>query len=78
VTRGAIPAFADIVYRSTFSYDPAADDLRLWVSGAQFDRKWIWSTLLIRKHRASLLDKTAVDGAPLAFPPPAAELVDWP
>ena len=78
VTRGAIPAFADIVYRSTFSYDPVADDLRLWVSGARFDRKWIWSTFLIRKHRASLLDKTAADGRPLAFPPPAAELVDWP
>jgi len=78
VTRGAIPAFADIVYRSTFSYDPVADDLRLWVSGARFDRKWIWSTFLIRKHRAPLLDKTAVDGTPMAFPPPAAELVDWP
>jgi len=75
---GSCTTPADIVYRSTFSYDPVADDLRLWVSGARFDRKWIWSTFLIRKHRASLLDKTAVDGTPLAFPPPAAELVDWP
>ena len=78
VTRGQIPGFADIVYRSTFSYDPAADDLRLWVSGARFDRRWIWSTFLIRKHRASLLDKLAAGEEPLSFPPAAAELVDWP
>jgi hypothetical protein len=77
VTRGDIPAFQDIVYRSTFAYDPAADDLRLWVSGARFDRRWIWATFLIRKHRLSLLDKTAA-GSPMVFPPPAAELVDWP
>ena len=78
VTRGQIPAFEDIVYRSTFAYDPAADDLRLWVSGARFDRRWIWSTFLIRKHRASLLDKLAAGEEPFTFPPPAAELVDWP
>jgi hypothetical protein len=78
VTRGQIPAFEDIVYRSTFAYDPAADDLRLWVSGARFDRRWIWSTFLIRKHRASLLDKLAAGEVPFTFPPPAAELVDWP
>lgn len=78
VARGDIPAFKDIVYRSAFAYDPAADDLRLWVSGARFDRKWTWTTYLVRKHRGSLLDKTAAGAAPLVFPPPAAELVDWP
>ena len=60
VAKGVHPAFQDIVYRSTFAYDPVEDDLRLWISGARFDRsKWIWSTLLIRKHRPSLFDKVA-------------------
>lgn len=78
VAKGAHPALQDIVYRSTFAYDPLEDDLRLWVSGARFERsRWTWSTLLIRRHRASLFDNLAA-GAPLAFDPPPAELVDWP
>jgi hypothetical protein len=78
VVKGAHAAFQDIVYRSTFAYDPVEDDLRLWVSGARFDRKWIWSTLLIRRHRPALFDKLAGDSSPLVFDPPPVELVDWP
>lgn len=79
VAKGADPALQDIVYRSTFSYDPAEDDLRLWVSGARFERsRWTWSTLLIRKHRPSLFDKLHADLPAPVFPAPPAELVDWP
>ena len=79
VAKGEHPAFKDIVYRSTFSYDPAADDLRLWVSGARYEEsRWTWSTFLIRKHRTGLFNPLASDKAPLVFEPPPVELVDWP
>jgi hypothetical protein len=79
VAKGEHPAIQDIVYRSTFAYDPGADDLRLWVSGARYETsRWTWSTLLIRKHRSSLLSPLAADESPRVFHPPPVELVDWP
>ncbi|HEV7388330.1 MAG TPA: hypothetical protein VGN73_06955 [Gemmatimonadaceae bacterium] len=35
--RGAIPAFADIVYRASLLYDATSDVVTLWYSGARFD-----------------------------------------
>ncbi len=44
LAKGSIPAFADVVYRSTFSYDPVSDDIIFWYSGARYDgREYVWS-----------------------------------
>jgi len=37
LVRGAIPAFADIVYRASLLYDEASDTITLWYSGARFE-----------------------------------------
>ena len=43
LARGAIPAFADIVYRGATYYDPATRILTLWYSGARFENgRYIW------------------------------------
>lgn len=79
VSRGDHPAFKDIVYRATFRFDPARDDVWIWVSGAKFEGgRWTWSTLLTRRERADLLSALRVGAGPLTFRAPAAELVDWP
>ena len=36
LVRGAIPELQDVVYRSTFAYDPVSDAVTLWYSGARF------------------------------------------
>lgn len=56
---GVIPAFKDIVYRSTFSYDPVSDAVNLWISGASFgdDSTFTWSTAAVRKSRLALFDE---------------------
>jgi len=43
LVRGAIPAFADIVYRASLLYDEASDNITLWYSGARFDNgRYTW------------------------------------
>ena len=37
LVKGAIPAFEDIVYRTTFEYEPVSDAITFWFSGARFD-----------------------------------------
>jgi hypothetical protein len=78
VRKGAIPAFQDVVYRSTFRYDAGSDDLWLWISGARFDLdRWTWSTALQRRHGNAALLATPSAGA-LSFEPPPAQLTKWP
>jgi hypothetical protein len=43
LVRGAIPAFADIVYRASLLYDEASDTITLWYSGARFENgRYTW------------------------------------
>lgn len=57
VSRGMDPEIADVVYRATFRYDAATDDLRLWVSGAAgSDGAYVWHTVYGRMKAAPLLD----------------------
>ncbi|HEX6060236.1 MAG TPA: hypothetical protein VFZ11_14600 [Gemmatimonadaceae bacterium] len=79
LARGAIPEFAHIVYRSTFAYDAARDEVTLWYSGARHALgAWTWRAAVQRRTRASLLGSlAATDGSP----PTRAdvpELEDWP
>jgi hypothetical protein len=78
VRKGAIPAFQDVVYRSTFRYDAGSDDLWLWISGARFDfDRWTWSTALQRRHGNASLLATPSWGS-LDFERPPALLTEWP
>jgi hypothetical protein len=59
-----IPEFANIVYRSTFTYDPATDAIDFWYSGARFDgRDYVWSSAYQRRTRPEVF---ATAATPLA------------
>ena len=77
--RATVREFQDIVYRSTFRYDPIRDDVWLWMSGARFGKRgWRWSALQVRRHRADLMATAAWLGPaarPTVSPHP---LIDWP
>jgi hypothetical protein len=80
LAKGAIPAFADVVYRSTFSYDPVSDDIVFWYSGARYDgHAYVWSAAVQRRRRADVFlpSNAAYDPGPLLVPAPAA-LEEWP
>ncbi len=60
LAAGAIPEFTDIVYRSTFAYDSATDNIRFWYSGARFDGTgYVWRTAYQRRTRADVFHSIA-------------------
>ena len=72
--RGAIPEFADVVYRATFAYDAQRDVVSLWHSGARFaNRGYEWHAGFERRPRAELFqDVLRMDvtvAAPSSAPP---------
>jgi hypothetical protein len=78
LVKGAIPAFQDIVYRTTFDYDPLSDAITFWFSGARFDgARYVWSAAVERRHRADVFAPTKALDATVLLPAPAP-LVDWP
>jgi hypothetical protein len=80
LAKGSIPAFADVVYRSTFNYDPVSNDILFWYSGARYDgHAYVWSAAVQRRARGEVLagSKTIYDPGPLLVPPPA-KLEEWP
>jgi hypothetical protein len=53
---GAIDAFRDIVYRSTFTVDPAGERVTFWFSGASFaDRQYVWRAATETRRLGDLL-----------------------
>jgi hypothetical protein len=79
LAKGSTPGFTDVVYRSTFSYDPASDDILFWYSGARYTgSQYVWSAAVQRRSRGDVFrpSKTSEAG-PLLTPAPAP-LVDWP
>jgi hypothetical protein len=55
LAHGAIPELQDVVYRSTFAYDPASDALTIWYSGARYDQgTYVWRSAVQRRLRADL------------------------
>ncbi len=55
LAHGAIPEFDDIVYRSTFAYDPASDIISFWYSGARYETpNYVWRSAFQRRYRASV------------------------
>jgi hypothetical protein len=79
LAKGRIPEFEDIVYRSTFAYDPFTDAVTLWYSGARFEGSaYVWKAAVERRHRAEVFaNLTSIEDGNL-FTPPPAPLIDWP
>jgi len=78
LSRGAAPELRDVVYRSTFAYDAATDDITFWYSGAKYELgEYIWRSVVERRLRrevfATINDATAAapaaPTAPAALPP---------
>jgi hypothetical protein len=56
LSRGAIPEFADIVYRATFAYDRSNDAVTFWYSGARFDgSRFVWSSAVQQRNRIDVV-----------------------
>lgn len=66
---GELKELTDIVYRSTFDYNAATDEVRFWFSGANalglavFD----WRTVLQRMKRSDVFGKITAPKAPVAL-----------
>jgi hypothetical protein len=57
---GAIPEFNEIVYRSTFAYNPKTDKIRFWFSGARWnERGFVWSTAYQKRRRTDVFEAIA-------------------
>ncbi|HEX6106129.1 MAG TPA: hypothetical protein VFZ26_11135, partial [Gemmatimonadales bacterium] len=68
-----IPELSDIVYRSSFVYDPLADAITFWYSGARHvGGKYVWGAAVERRRRAEVFAPTlmAGEGAPSWGEPP--------
>lgn len=79
LSRGAIPEFAHVVYRSTLAYDETLDEVTLWYSGASYALgHWRWSAAVQRRSRAALFGALAsiTDEPPTRARVP--ELEEWP
>jgi hypothetical protein len=61
LARGAIREFEDIVYRSTFAYDPSDDAISLWYSGARYESpNYVWRSAYERRARSAVFDAVAL------------------
>jgi hypothetical protein len=86
LTKGVIPEFADVVYRSSLEYDAARDLATLWYSGARYtNARYVWHIAVQQMSRTALFaivtqtppplsskkDVTpSVPGPPTVAPPP--------
>lgn len=55
--RGAIPEFAEVVYRATFAYDARRDAISIWHSGARFAMRYEWHAAFERLRRSDLIGR---------------------
>jgi hypothetical protein len=56
ISRGAIPEFEDIIYRSTFKYNPANGIMTFWYSGARYvGTRHVWNSAVQRRSRDAVL-----------------------
>jgi hypothetical protein len=80
LTRGTIPSLADIVYRSSFSYEPERDAIVFWFSGARYNgTRYVWGAAVERRRRADVFAPSLVaEDAGLRWGDPPAKLLDGP
>ena len=80
LARGAKDELRDVVYRSSFAYDPSADAVTIWYSGARFDgTNYSWHSAVQRRLRADLFATIRAPArAALAAPSVLPQLRDFP
>ena len=79
LTRGRVPALNDIVYRSTFEYDPESDAVVFWYSGAYHNgTKYIWGAAAERRQRAALFAPAVVGEGSLRWGEAPEQLLEGP
>ena len=80
LARGATDQLRDVVYRSSFIYDPSADAVTLWYSGARFEgTTYSWHSAVQRRLRADLFTTIAAPAkAALTAPTALPQLSDFP
>lgn len=79
LVKGAIPELQDIVYRSTFEYDPLTDAVTFWFSGARWEGgRYRWGAAVERRHRSALAETLQATLDPAMLPPAPAPLEEWP
>lgn len=80
LARGAIDLLRDVVYRSSFAYDPSSDAVTIWYSGARFDGvNYSWHSAVQRRLRADLFATIAAPAkAALTAPTVVPQLRDFP
>lgn len=79
LVKGVIPPLQDIVYRSTFEYEPLSDAVTFWFSGARYEAAgYRWSAAVERRRRGDVFEPTREAFDPSLLPPAPAPLDDWP
>jgi hypothetical protein len=79
LARGEVDELRDVVYRSTFALDAAADRIRFWYSGARYENgAYVWHTVFQERARAEVfatMDEGSTRGTvpSLADVPPLLE-----
>ena len=64
IVADRIPEFRSVVYRSTFAYSAATDQVTFWFSGARVAGKHItWRTAVERRSRSALFGVTSFNVA---------------
>jgi hypothetical protein len=65
LAHGAMPAFEDVVYRSTFEYDATTDAISFWYSGARYESSnYVWRSAYERRARPDVF--AAIQTKPVA------------
>jgi hypothetical protein len=60
LSRGASPELKDVVYRSTFAYDPSTDLIDFWYSGAKNTAgQYVWRSAYQRRTRGEVFATAA-------------------
>ena len=79
LARGRVPALNDIVYRSSFEYDPESDGVVFWYSGARHNGdKYVWAAAVERRRRAALFAPSVVGEGMLRWGEAPEKLLDGP
>ena len=79
LAKGATLALQDIVYRSTFEFDPLTAAITFWYSGARYEgARYHWGAAVQRRHRADVFESTRAELDRASLPPAPAPLDDWP
>ena len=79
LVKGAIPEFQDVVYRTTFEYDPLTDAITFWFSGARYDGShYVWGAAVERRRRIAVFGLITATIDPRSLPPAPAPLDQWP